>query len=116
MPKPSHGGPRLATDKKKAKKREEPRPVASMMPADAATEPVQPEATPNGRAAATVVQFRPKGREAPLRGNVGRSSASARALLQPVDYSYVFTDLRIIGALSGSLLVALIALFFIVAH
>ncbi|HEX2922440.1 MAG TPA: hypothetical protein VHS28_00235 [Chloroflexota bacterium] len=117
MSKPSRGGTRSAPAKKKvAKRREELQSVAPATPSAAATAPVQPEAAPTTRAAAPALQFRPKGREGALRANAGKLNAAARANLQPVDYSYVFTDLKIIGTLTGSLLAALIALSFVIVH
>lgn len=116
MPKPSRGGTRYAPAKKKApKRREESRPVAPITPSAAATEPVQPATVP-ARPAAPALQFRPKGREGATRATAGKPNAATRTPLQPVDYSYVYTDLKIIGALSGSLLAALIALSFVIVH
>ncbi len=106
MAKPSHGQARGAA-KKKAKRRLESRSVAEF-PAPSQRTPAPP-ADRDGTAGTTVLQFRPRAREA-----VDRASArpGGKSFFPAVDYSYVYTDLKIIGALSGSLFVGLLALSF----
>jgi hypothetical protein len=113
MPKPSQGS-RFAAGKKKTKKRPEARPIAETASTPVPAEPVHVEENGNGHTETPVLQFRPKAREAaPARSSGGRAAAS-RTTLQPVDYSYVYTDLRIIGVLMTSLLVLLVALTFVI--
>ncbi len=117
MSKPSRGA--YAAGKKKAKKRTEPRPIVEMVPSITPRESVQAQESDNGSPVATapVVQFRPRPRDAaPSRPTQGRvqTSAAAKFAQQVVDYSYVYTDLRIIGTLVVSLLVLLIVLSFVI--
>ena len=115
MPKPTQGA-RSAAGKKKTKKRPESRPVAQMTASTSvSTEPVQAEENGNGHTDAPVLQFRPKAREVvPARASSARGGTAARAAFQTMDYSYVYTDLRVIGVLMASLLVMLIALTFVI--
>lgn len=113
MPKPSRGGPRYAGSKKKAKKRLEPQSTARAVPASVAPEPVQPRQDVGENSKGTVLQFRPRTRESGAARAAGRAAASAKALQQAVDYSYVYTDLKIIGGLSAVLFGGLIALSFV---
>lgn len=111
MSKPSRGA--VASGKKKAKKRPESRPSAEVSAPVAPREPVQSQESGAGAFAASgpVLQFRPKGREAvAARPAGGKSGATSRSVLQPVDYSYVYTDLKIIGVLVSALLLALVVL------
>lgn len=114
MPKPSQGA-RPGASKKKTKKRPEIRPAdQAAAPASVSTEPVQAKENGNGHASAPVLQFRPSAREvAPSRRTSGRA-ATAKTAFQTADYSYVYTDLRIIGVLASVLLVLLIALTFVI--
>lgn len=109
MAKLSRGTARSAVGKKKAKKRVEPRPTSQSPSTAAVAQPVQPRETAERGSGGTVLQFRPRARDA-----AGRSAAAAKAVLQTVDYSYVYTDLRIIGVLSVLLLGGLIALSFVI--
>lgn len=115
MSKPTRGATKAAPGKKKAKVRPLPRPADETASAVVSGEAVQAET--NGSVAVSdqpVLQFRPRPREAaPVRAAGGRPQ-SARAALPSMDYSYVYTDLRIIAVLVGSLLVALIALSFVI--
>jgi hypothetical protein len=113
MSKPSRGA--YAVGKKKAKKRPEPHTIAQLAPSAAPKESVQAQEGGNGSPAVSspVLQFRPKGREAvAARPSSGRAPASAAAKFaqQVVDYSYVYTDLKIIAVLVVSLLVILVVL------
>lgn len=117
MAKPSRGA--YAAGKKKAKKRPEPRPMVQTAPPTMPGESVQPQESDNGNStvSAPVLHFRPKGRDAAAgRPAVGKApvSAAAKFAQQFVDYSYVYTDLKIIAALVSSLLVALIVLSFVI--
>ena len=71
----------------------------------------------NSVVSAPVLQFRPRARDAmaarPAPGK-GPAPASAKFAQQVVDYSYVYTDLKIIGVLVVSLLAMLIVLSFVV--
>ena len=117
MSKPSRGA--YAAGKKKAKKRSEPRPIVEMAPSITPRESVQAQESDNGSsvASAPVLQFRPRARDAvsprPAQGKVPMSAA-AKFAQQVVDYSYVYTDLKIIGVLVVSLLVLLIVLSFVI--
>ncbi len=112
MPKDSRGAARSAAGKKKAKKRAEPQTITRIPPSAAVREPVQPEERAQGGSTATVLQFRPRGREAGGRA-AGKAGGAAKVFLQAVDYSYVFADLKIIGGLSVVLFGGLIALSFV---
>ncbi len=112
MAKPSRGGTRYAAGQKKAKKRFEPQ-SSVPVPASAATqEPAQPEEKPVERTSGSALQFRPRARETSAVRSAGARGVAAKTHLQPIDYSYVYTDLRIIGVLTTVLLVALVALSF----
>lgn len=115
MSKPSRGTARFAAGKKKAKKRSESRPANHIAASAASTQPMQPEAPAHDTTGRTVLQFRPRPREAaPMRATAGRTAASARALQQVIDYSYVYADLKLIGGLSLLLFGGLVALSFVV--
>ncbi len=118
MSKASRGGTRIAAGKKKAKRRLEPQPITQMPPSTAAQEPVQTSAPTSDQGSqgsgAAVLQFRPRAREVAAARSAGRGAAPAKALLQAVDYSYVYTDLKIIGGLTAFLLGVLIVLTLVV--
>lgn len=116
MSKPSRSGPRYGGSKKKQKKRPVPQSVAQVSPSDNNQQPVQPrtEADAGNKSGGGVLQFRPQAREnAGIRSAAARAGASAKALQQAVDYSYVYTDLKVIGGLSAVLFGGLIALSFV---
>ncbi len=115
MSKPSHGSARFAASKKKAKARPQTRPAVKAAPDAVREEPVQREDLGNGRAQEPVLQFRPKAaREAaPVRVAAGRASA-ARVAFPFTDYRYVYTDLKMIAVIAGSLLALLIVLSFVI--
>jgi hypothetical protein len=115
MSKPSRGA--LAAGKKKAKKRPELRPAAPATSTVARSEPVQEHENGSAQVATAtpVLQFRPKGRDSLAARPVGgRAAALPRMAQQVVDYSYVYTDLKIIAALVIFLLVMLILLSFVI--
>jgi hypothetical protein len=113
MAKPSRGATRIAPAKKKAKKRYEPQidRVASTgtVPAESAAGEAVAAAQPTG----AVLQFRPRQAEA-ARAAAARGSVASRTALQAVDYSYVYADLKLIGALSVLLFGGLVALSFVI--
>ena len=113
MPKPTQGS-RNPAGKKKAKRRPEPRPVVQTAETVAPAEPVQTELNGNGHAGEPVLQFRPRGREVAASRSTAPRTAGAKTAYQTVDYSYVYTDLRIIGVLVAALLVMLVALTFVI--
>ncbi|GEM_PF-1758302 len=122
MSKPSRGGPRYDAGKKKAKKQPGSQAVAPASSAAAAPAPsagavreaVQPMAGSSGSSSQAAVQFRPRAREgAGVRSMTARAASSGRAALQAVDYSYVYTDVKIIGGLATALFGGLIALSFV---
>ncbi|MHB0870499.1 MAG: hypothetical protein ACYC66_09900 [Chloroflexota bacterium] len=109
MSKASRGGARLAAGKKKAKRRIEPQPIAQMPQQTAAQETAQPEAAssrPSSGGAA--LQFRPRAREAAVARPV--AGRGAKAILDAVDYGYVYTDLKIIGGLTTVIFGGLVVL------
>lgn len=108
MAKPSHGA-RFAGGKKKLKKRPESRPVAPAPVATALPEPVE-ETNGNGAGREPVLQFRPRAREAAVGRVAPARGPVRRAYQQVVDYSYVYTDLKIIGVLAFALFGLLVAL------
>ena len=115
MSKPTRGATKVAPGKRKAKVRPQPRPMGEAASTVVSDEAVQAEAS-GGVAVREepVLQFRPRPREAAqTRASGGRPQAS-RVPLPTADYSYVYTDLRIIGVLVGALLVGLIALSFVI--
>ena len=114
MAKPSRGATRPAAGKKKLKKRSELQATRSVPAEAAALEPVRGEmAPPAERPGGTTLQFRP--REAVAARGAGAKGASvAKVALQAVDYSYVYTDLRIIGGLAVVLFGGLVALSFVI--
>ncbi len=112
MAKPSRGATRFAAGKKKAKKRYEPQSASSMQASTMAQEPVHEEPTgPVQRSSGPVLQFRPREATA-ARSTVAKGGSAARAMLQAVDYSYVYTDLKLIGGLTVLLFGGLVALSF----
>ncbi len=114
MAKPSHGGARFGASKKKAKKRSEPQQIGRT-PSAPVREPSEPQAVPGEPSGRSVVQFRPRPRDAePQRVAAGRGAAQAKSFFQAVDYSYVYTDLRIIGGLSALLFGGLVVLSFVI--
>ena len=115
MSKPTRGAAKAAPGKRKAKVRPQPRPTGEGAPTVASEGAVQAEAKGNVAVREEpVLRFRPGPREtAPIRATGGKAQA-ARAPLPTVDYSYVYTDLKIIGVLVSALLVALIALSFVI--
>ncbi len=113
MPK-DRGAARSAAGKKKAKKRAESHSATRIPPSAAVREAVRPEEKAQGGSTATVLQFRPRAGEAGARRAGGKAGSTARTYLQPIDYSYVFTDLKIIGGLSAIIIAGLIALSFVV--
>jgi hypothetical protein len=114
MAKSTRGAPHNAPGKKKAKSRAESHPVA-VQPRPAESEAAVESPKPRAEAATSgsVIQFRPRGREGTARPST-RAGAVSRAIQQVVDYSYVYADLKIIGAVVASLLVILIALTFVI--
>jgi hypothetical protein len=113
MPKLIHGAARSSGSKKKTKKRAESAPIAQISPSAGARQPVQPEGRVSENSNATVIQFRPRSRVAGPAKLPGRPAGPAKAFLQTVDYSYVYTDLRIIGMLALALFAVLIVLSFL---
>ncbi|HEX9016251.1 MAG TPA: hypothetical protein VF960_09685 [Chloroflexota bacterium] len=114
MSKPTRGATRPAASKKKAKKRPDIiRPAVQAEPeeVDVASEE---ETGAVAVATAPVLQFRPRSRDAAPARPAGRPATARSATFPTTDYSYVYTDLRIIALLVGSLLVALIALSFVI--
>lgn len=114
MSKPSRSGPRYGGSKKKPKKRSDLQSVAQI-PSSDTQQPVQPrtEAVVGTKPSGGVLQFRPRAREISA-ARPAAVRASARAFQQVVDYSYVYTDLKIIGGLSAALFGGLVALSFII--
>lgn len=117
MSKPSRNGPRYGGSKKKQKRRPDQQSVAQAPSSASNQQPVQPQVEAiagNNKPSGGSLQFRPRAREnAATRPVAARAGASARAFQQAVDYSYVYTDLKIIGGLSAVLMGGLIALTFI---
>ncbi len=114
MAKPSRGATRPAASKKKAKKRYGPQTTNPMPTSTGVQEPAQAETAGSAqRSDRTVLQFRP--REAAVARTAGaRGGSAAKALLQAVDYGYVYTDLKIIGGLAALLFGGLVALSFVI--
>jgi hypothetical protein len=105
MPKVSHGSARHGAAKKKAKRRPE-SPVGPRAPQSAPEEaPVQSVDSVVGNGSAEMgPRFRPNVADRrPSRPAGGRAVSSARAAQQVMDYSYVYTDLKLIGVLSAVL-------------
>lgn len=105
MPKNPHSGAHAV--KRKAKKRaaEPARPAV-------VKEPVQLRENARSAPAETAIHFRPRARDdAVVRGAAARGAVS-RTFQQVVDYSYVYTDLRIIAGLSVVLFGSLLGLSF----
>ena len=117
MSKPSRGA--AAASKKKAKKRQESRPIVQAAPAISSRQLVQEEENDHDTptVGAPVLQFRPRAKgDIQARPASGKTPApsTAKFAQQIVDYSYVYTDLRIIGVLVSSLLVVLVVLSFVI--
>lgn len=113
MSKASRGGARLAAGKKKAKRRIEPQPITQMPEQTAAEETVQPGAASSRQSSGgTALQFRPRAREAAVARPV--AGRGAKAVLDAVDYGYVYTDLKIIGGLTTVIVAGLVALSFMI--
>jgi len=114
MAKPSRGATRFAAGKKKAKKRYEPQPSNATSVSVVAEEPVEGAPKASGpQSAGAVLQFRPR-QAAPSRSVAGKGGAATKAILQAVDYGYVYTDLKVIGGLAVLLFGGLVALSFVV--
>ncbi len=115
MAKPSRGASRFAAGKKKAKKRYESQPASSASPAVVAEEPTQeaPAAPVQRSSSGPALQFRPR-EAAVARSAATRGGSAAKAVLQTVDYGYVYTDLKIIGGLATLLFGGLAVLSFVI--
>jgi hypothetical protein len=116
MAKSSRNGPRYSGSKKKQKKRPVQQSVAQAPSSSNNQQPVQSQAETiaDNKPSGESLQFRPRARgSAAPRSVASRAGSSARASQQVVDYSYVYTDLRIIGGLSAVLIGGLVALSFI---
>ncbi len=115
MSKPTRGATKVAPGKKKAKRRPEPGPMTQVAPTSVSGEAVQAEENGNGAVSAPVLQFRPRAvGAAPVRAVAPKGTPAKTVGFPVVDYSYVYTDLKIIAVLVCSLLVALIALAFVI--
>jgi len=116
MAKLSHGAARGGAGKKKSKRRPEARPTAPMPTPDSNERPARRQEVAGGGAqTATIVQFKPRARDGAVsRAMSGRPSSAAKALQQAVDYSYVYTDLKIIGGITLVLVGGLIGLSFVI--
>jgi hypothetical protein len=114
MAKVSHGSARHGAAKKKAKRRpESPAEPRAPRPAPEAA-PVQPLDSVVGNGSAEMApRFRPNVVERRSARPAGGRVASAKTAQQVTDYSYVYKDLRVIGALSALLFSALLVLYLV---